>query len=176
MSKLRLDFIQGAGMRQDVGYLLLAVISLLLIAAVLHVSRLKMETSAVYMEINRSQASAHAQQNIKLSEDDKRRVSHMLEASRRISQELNLPWVKLFASLEHARTDDIGVLEILPTAKAGSVRITAEARAYPAMLEYVKRLSQEPVLDEVYLLRHRVDEQSPEKPLQFVVEAAWKLQ
>lgn len=176
MKKLRLDFVQGVGLRQDVGYLLLGLFALLLGTLMLKTAAIEREASQLYDELKQARAEVGGEKKTVLSGEDKRRLGDAMTVAKRISGELNLPWGQFFASLEHAKTDNIGLLEIATEPKSGAVHITAEARAYPAMLDYVARLSKEPALAEVYLIRHRVDEQNPEKPVQFTVEAIWKPQ
>lgn len=102
-----------------------------------------------------------------------------LEAESRRAQEiassLLLPWRDLFAALESASHSDVALLAIEPDHKKRQVRITAEARDFDILVEYLKRLGDAPQLELVRLLRYEVREDDKQRPLRFSVEASWKL-
>ncbi len=90
--------------------------------------------------------------------------------------QLSLPWKDLFEALETTRKNEVAILAIEPDVKKGLVNISAEAKKLDSMLDYVASLQKVALFHEVLILNHQVQEQNPEKPIRFVVQAAWELQ
>jgi Tfp pilus assembly protein PilN len=105
-----------------------------------------------------------------LSEQTQREVV----AARRTLEELTLPWDTLFATIEDAIGGDTALLAIEPDAGKRVVRISGEARSYPAVLGLVARLEASAVLSGVHLSNHQIREDVPERPYQFTLLATWK--
>jgi len=89
---------------------------------------------------------------------------------------LSLPWEALFEALESSQTKEVAVLAIEPDAKKGLVRISAEAKKLESMLDYVANLQKIALFREVLVLNHQIQDQDPEKPIRFVLQAAWEIQ
>jgi len=87
--------------------------------------------------------------------------------------ELNLPWKELFAAVESYSKDDVAVLSIEPDSQKGSVRINAEAKSLDSMLAYLAYLQKTPLFREVELINHQVQEQDPQQPVRFLLQASW---
>ncbi len=90
--------------------------------------------------------------------------------------ELSLPWKELFEALESSQTNEVAVLAIEPDAQKGKVRISAEAKKLESMLDYVASLQKIALFREVLILNHQIQDQDPEKPVRFVLQAAWEIQ
>ena len=90
--------------------------------------------------------------------------------------QLSLPWKDLFAAIETTRTNNVAVLAIEPEVNKGLVNISAEAKKLDSMLDYAASLQKVILFREVVILNHQVQEQDPEKPIRFVVQAAWEKQ
>lgn len=90
--------------------------------------------------------------------------------------QLSLPWKDLFAAIEGTRTNDIAVLSIEPEVSKELVNISAEAKKLDSMLDYAANLHKVALFREVVILNHQVQEQDPEKPIRFVVQAVWGTQ
>jgi hypothetical protein len=91
-------------------------------------------------------------------------------------RQLSLPWKDLFEALEATRTAEVAILAIEPDVNKGLVNISAEAKKLDSMLDYAASLQKVALFHEVLILNHQVQEQDPEKPVRFVVQAAWELQ
>lgn len=101
-----------------------------------------------------------------------------LDNARQILTQLALPWEPLFGAIEAALTRDTALLAIEPDAAKGVVRISGEARNYPAILVLMRRLEQPVtghgvVLSGVHLLNHDVRDDVPERPLHYTLAARW---
>lgn len=90
--------------------------------------------------------------------------------------QLSLPWKDLFAAIETTRTHDVAVLAIEPEVNKGLVNISAEAKKLDSMLDYAARLQKVSLFREVVILNHQAQEQTPEMPIRFVVQATWEKQ
>jgi hypothetical protein len=87
--------------------------------------------------------------------------------------QLNLPWRALYDAIAAATPPGIGMLALEPDARKRSLKITAEAKNSDAMIDYVELLKREEVFAGVTLIRHEINEQDPNKPIRFQLEAEW---
>jgi Tfp pilus assembly protein PilN len=97
-----------------------------------------------------------------------------LLAARDTLRRLSIPWDALFGALEAAQSDRAWLLSIEPDVAQGTVTLTGEARDYLAALSYVANLEQQKALSRVYLAKHEIRPNDPQRPLAFVVSASWK--
>ena len=98
-----------------------------------------------------------------------------VKAAEGVVRNLTLPWATLIETLENAATKDVAVLQIQPDAQQQQLRVTAEARDQGAMWQYVRNLAAAKALEDVHLLNHQVQQDDPQKPLQFSVQATVKI-
>jgi Tfp pilus assembly protein PilN len=87
--------------------------------------------------------------------------------------QLNLPWRALHDAVQSATPAAIALLALEPDAKRRSLRITAEAKSSDDMIAYVERLRGQDGFGAVALVRHEINEQDPNRPIRFQVDAAW---
>jgi Tfp pilus assembly protein PilN len=95
--------------------------------------------------------------------------------ARKTLLKLALPWNDLFKAVESSDDKDVALLGIDPDVQKDLVTISGEARSIDAMLHYVKTLQDAPSLSEVFLRSHQVQQQDPEHPVHFTIEATWTL-
>jgi Tfp pilus assembly protein PilN len=96
-----------------------------------------------------------------------------LEAARQAIDHLAVPWGGVFHALEaHTRTD-IALLAVEPDAAGQTVKLTAAARDFPAVLDYLQDMQAAPVLTDVHLVNHRQEPQDPAWPWRFELQARW---
>jgi hypothetical protein len=108
---------------------------------------------------------------------DPRQLEEEIKRANVILRQLTQPWDALFQALEStsARQEKtIALLTIEPDPEKRQVRITGEAKNLTTMLEYVKRLSDDATLSNVYLLSHQVQTRDPDRPVRFSLSAEWK--
>jgi Tfp pilus assembly protein PilN len=103
------------------------------------------------------------------------RLDEQAKAAEAAVRQLTLPWATLIQILEDATTKDVAVLQVRPEAQQRLLRITAEARNHKAMLLYQRNLAATSVLDDVHLLNHQAQLDDPQKPLQFSIQATFKV-
>jgi len=107
---------------------------------------------------------------------DTEQVARETEQANTVILALSLPWKELFEALEASQTNEVAVLAIEPNAQKGVVRISAEAKKLESMLNYVASLQKIALFREVLILNHQIQDQDPEKPIRFVLQAAWEIQ
>jgi Tfp pilus assembly protein PilN len=88
--------------------------------------------------------------------------------------QLNLPWRALHDAVQAGTPASIALLALEPDAKKNQVRITAEARSSDDMIAYVERLQKVDWFSAVTLARHEINEQDPNRPIRFQLDAQWR--
>lgn len=87
--------------------------------------------------------------------------------------QLTLPWESLFKDIESSQRNHVALLSIEPDSEKRVIKITGEAKDLDAILGYIRFLQKKETLTGVYLQNHRVEQQTGEKPVRFVVAASW---
>lgn len=93
--------------------------------------------------------------------------------AREVLQHLGIPWEDLFAAVEASTNEEVALLGIEPEPEREQVRIIGEAKTYPAVLDYARRLEKSAPLTGVHLQNHQIQAQDPERPVRFVLGAVW---
>jgi Tfp pilus assembly protein PilN len=88
--------------------------------------------------------------------------------------QLNLPWRDVFNAVEAATSKSIALVSLQPDAKRGLVTVVAEAKNSDDMIAYVEQLKKQAFFTSVWLSKHEVNEQDPNKPLRFQLDAQWR--
>ena len=88
--------------------------------------------------------------------------------------QLNLPWRALHDAVQAGTPANIALLALEPDAKRNLVRITAEARSSDDMIAYVEKLQKVDWFSAVILARHEINEQDPNRPIRFQLDAQWR--
>jgi hypothetical protein len=92
-----------------------------------------------------------------------------------VLNQITMPWDKLFQALEWSTGKDMALLAVEPDAEKREVKISGEAKNIPAVLGYLRHLSDQQIFSSVYLQSHQVQQQSPEQPVRFTLIATWKV-
>lgn len=90
--------------------------------------------------------------------------------------QLNLPWRALQDAVAAATPPGVALLALEPDARKRSLRISAEARTSDEMIDYVARLKREELFSDVALTHHEINDQDPNRPIRFELDAAWSPQ
>ena len=112
---------------------------------------------------------------ISTSEKDPEQVALEVKQANSIILELSLPWKELFDAFESSRHSDIAVLAIEPDAQKGLVRISGEAKSLESLPRYIAYLQKISLFQDVALLNHQIQDQDPQKPVRFMLQATWSL-
>jgi hypothetical protein len=104
----------------------------------------------------------------------KQRLDEQVKEVENVMRQLTLPWGELIETVEKAGSNDIAILQLQPEAQQRVLRITAEARTQDAMVDYLKRLADARGFAYVHLLSHQVQQEDPQRPVQFAAQASFK--
>lgn len=99
-----------------------------------------------------------------------------VEHANQVLRQLSLPWDALFTAVEASGGKNIALLSMEPDLKKGMVTISAEAKDFDAMLDYVRQLGKREVFGSVLLQNHQVQQADPQKPIRFSLRAVWKVE
>ncbi len=88
--------------------------------------------------------------------------------------QLNLPWRALHDAVQAGTPASIALLALEPDARRSTVRITAEAKTSEDMIAYVEQLQKDEWFSAVVLTRHEINEQDPNRPIRFQLDARWR--
>jgi hypothetical protein len=94
-----------------------------------------------------------------------------------VERELLIPWTQLLAELEAASRDSaasVSLLQVEPDPEKQLVRITAEVRALPDALAYLRRLQKSAVLRHPMLESHERRKDDPDHPVRIKLSAEWR--
>jgi Tfp pilus assembly protein PilN len=91
-----------------------------------------------------------------------------------VVMQLNLPWRDLRTAVRDATPPSVALLALEPDARKRALRVTAEAKTSEHMIAYVERLKQQALFESVVLSRHEINEQDPNRPIRFQLDAQWR--
>lgn len=88
--------------------------------------------------------------------------------------QLNLPWRELHDAVQAATPPSVALLALEPDARRRVLRITAEAKSSDDMIGYVEQMQAQEWFSGVALTRHEINEQDPNRPIRFQLDAQWR--
>ena len=92
---------------------------------------------------------------------------------RAVVEPLAVPWEGLFAALESVPTRGLQIQELVPDAQARTLRVSGQAQALPAVLAYLDRLADQPLLGQVHLVSSQPQAVDGNPGLSFTLLATW---
>ena len=174
MRRLNLDYRYDHRLMRYSAYLVLFISLVLTIVMVVNYSSISRENanlSALIEKIEgRTQPNKGAFSGSQLNPEQQK---ELVAFSNQIINKLNLPWGDLFQSLGKAHSDEVALLGIEPNIKKGVVKLSGEARNFKAMFDFMRDLNTKSGMKKVYLIEHKVNEQDPDRPIHFTLEASW---
>jgi hypothetical protein len=96
------------------------------------------------------------------------------KAASKVARDLEVPWADMLGALEAIQVKDVALLGVEPSSTRHTIRITAEAKSLPPMLDYLEALRGD-TFSQVVLTSHQDEPQTPGNPIRFVVQAQWRL-
>lgn len=87
--------------------------------------------------------------------------------------QLNLPWRELQDAVLAATPRSVALVAMEPDPRKRVLKITAETKSSDDMVAYVEALKEQESFSGVLLTRHEINEQDPNRPLRFQLEATW---
>lgn len=91
-----------------------------------------------------------------------------------VLQEMTLPWDRLFAKLERARSKEVALLSVQSDMQNRAVRIGGEAKDLRAAIEYSRRLESGGLLYNVYVVGHTMKTGNAQRPVGFSLTGSWR--
>ncbi|MES2741049.1 MAG: hypothetical protein V4754_08850 [Pseudomonadota bacterium] len=88
-------------------------------------------------------------------------------------QQLNLPWRELQDAVAAATPPTVALLALEPDARKQVLKLSAEVKTSEQMIEYIQDLKEQEFFTGVVLTRHEINDQDPNKPIRFQLEAQW---
>ena len=174
--KLDLEFIQQP-LLSSANWLSISIFLISLLMAALawqgyQNQQLKLADSAL-------QLKQFSQQTLPKSQASKKNIAQVTpDEARQLTETVNMlttPWSNLLMAIEEADMQDIALLSLEPNSKKQLVTLTGEAKNLSVVLQYIKLLEQTPMLSQVYLQKHSIDESDVSKPVRFSLLAKWHL-
>jgi len=92
-----------------------------------------------------------------------------------VIDQLNIPWNKLFTTLEQAYSKDIYVLIVSPDLAQRSLNLHASATDIEAAIDFTQRLSINGLLSQIHLIQQEPDQYNTQFPLNFLASATWNI-
>lgn len=176
MARLRLDYQRSMLPFPWAGAVLFALASALMALAIVDSRELSGEADLLEARAGHAAASARAvagrpAAGVRSTADTAQEIKHANE----VLQQLSQPWGELFQAIESASVKQVVLLALEPDAEKHVVKISGEAKNIVAVLEYVKKLSEQKVFSSVYLQSHQIQQQDAEKPVRFTLNASWSV-
>ena len=174
--KLDLEFIQQPALSSanwlSIGIFLASLIMAALAWQGYQNQQLKLADSAL-------QLKQFSQQTLPKSQSTKTNIAQVTpNDTKQLAEAVDLlitPWSALLVAIEQAEMQDIALLSLEPNSKKQLVTLTGEAKNLSVVLQYIKQLQQTPMLSQVYLQKHNIDESDASKPVRFSLLAKWNL-
>lgn len=178
MKQLQIDFappsVQRTLYRTSTRAWVLATVALLLcLAAAVLGYRLLMQQRADQQQLNAALTRAKAPVMVAVAAEQPKISEIQAGAVNAAIMQLNLPWRALHDAIGAATPSTIAMLALEPDARKRSMKITAEAKSSDAMIAYVEELKRQELFADVVLTRHEINEQDPNRPIRFQIEAEW---
>lgn len=95
-----------------------------------------------------------------------------LDAWNAVVRQLNTAWPAVFDLLERRTPTTVALLSVEPEARRLRLRLTAEARNLPDLLDFAQALREDEQVSDVVLVRHDTDEQNPQQPVRLTLDVA----
>lgn len=173
-AKLNLEFVQQP-LLSSTNWLSISIFlaSLLMAALTWHgyqSQQLKLADSA--LQLNRL-----SHQTLPISQSSKTNIAQLTtNETKQLAETVNMlttPWSNLLIAIEQADMPDIALLSLEPNSKKQLVVLTGEGKNLNVVLQYIKLLQQTPILSQVYLQKHSIDQSDVSKPVRFNLLAKW---
>jgi len=128
-----------------------------------------------YLDLNLQLQHAQPSQNLAsvkvinktLPDDEIKQLQDTIE-------ELSKPWGSLLSGLEQIKVKDIALLSMVPSSKKHQLVLNGEAKNMQSALVYIMALEELPMLSQVYLKKHTIDQTNPNEPVAFTIIARWQ--
>ena len=174
MRPLSLDYRRDNPTQHRIGMIVLGVVAAGVVALGIYYQNISSQAMQLEEMVAKVEKKTHPEQlETNTPAVDTRQAGAEIKVANEVIMQLTLPWDELFTALEEANSSNIALLGIEPNATKRLVRVTGEAKNSAALFAYIRVLQANKSMSGVYLKHQQVQEQSPEKPIRFTLDASW---
>jgi Tfp pilus assembly protein PilN len=174
MRPLDLDYRYDNPTQHRIGIVVLALVAAAIVAMGFYYRNLSVQAERLDELVQRVEHKLYpGRSGAKTSTADAQRAGAEIKVANEVIMQLSLPWNELFNALEEANSSNIALLGIEPNANKRVVRVSGEAKNSAALFAYIRILQAHKSMSGVYLKHQQVQEQNPEKPIRFTLDASW---
>jgi hypothetical protein len=174
MRPLFLDYRRDNPTQHRIGMAALALVTMSVLALGGYYRNLSVQAAQMESLVAKVEHKLHpARSGVMTSSADAQQAGAEIKVANEVIMQLTLPWNELFNALEEANSSNIALLGIEPNAAKRQVRVMGEAKNSAALFAYIRILQAGKSMSGVYLKHQQVQEQNPEKPIRFTLDASW---
>ena len=173
MHELELDYQRKPSNITLLGVTVCILAVALLALMIFQYRQLSEQSQIVETELRKIERRINSQADDTGTRHDARTLAREIKQANKVLKMLGLRWDSIFGAVAAAHRKGVALLALAPDPDKRIVKISAEAENFSVMLDYVKRLEEQPALGEVYLQSHNLQKRDPQKPVRFVVMADW---
>ena len=174
MKRLNLDYRQDHRLSQYSAYFLLGLCALIGSIVFIHYTSASTENANLSALIDKVEGVSQSKGSLsKQAQLNPEAQKELILFSNQVINKLNMPWGDLFQSLDKANSAEIALLGIEPNLKKGVIKLSGEAKNFKALFDYMRGLNNKSGMAKVYLIEHKINDQDPDQPIHFTLEASW---
>jgi len=136
-------------------------------------SKMDEESQILQIKLREFESSTMSRVDGASNRQDAYTLAREMKEANHVLKMLGLRWDGVFEAVAIAHGKGVALLALAPDPDKGTVRISAEAKNFSEMLDYVQQLEKQPALGGVHLQSHVLQKSDPQKPVRFVVMANW---
>lgn len=169
MQHLDLDFVRTTPRRPWLGGALLGCGATALLLVWQAGQHGEQDIAGLQLQLARANRAQQAEQAKPAPAED----PNALAAAFGLRRQWRIDWDGLYQALEQAQFKGIALLQLLPDARRGQLKLAGEALSEADLHDYLRRLQQTGRLREAVLAQSAVDEKQPHRPIRFQLQAEW---
>jgi Tfp pilus assembly protein PilN len=151
MRRLNLDYRQDQRLLKYCAYFLMVTCFLMATLVLIHYLRALSENSKLNSLIDKVEGVAQPNlSHVKESQLNPETQKELIAYSNQVITKLNMP-----------------------NLKKGVIKLSGEAKNFKGLFDYMRALNAKSGMDKVYLLEHKINDQDPDQPVHFTLEASW---
>ena len=176
MRAVRINFIQPVStFKRVLRLVILASGVLLVIYSLVQQKHIGAEKTALQWQIGHFVKSDVTQTELARAPNNLNKEYEAIKHMSEVVHQLNIPWNKLFTTLEQATSKDIYVMTVSPNVAQRSLNLQASATDIKATIDFTQRLSVNGTLSQIHLIQEEPDQENTQFPLNFLIAATWNI-
>ena len=155
------------------GALICALALSVLVPAFIYYQKIELQRNVLEARLQQLESRAASRSAAVNVRRDTRALAAEVKQANQVLKMLGLRWDSIFSAVAEAHREGVALLALAPEPEKRTVKISAEAKNFSVMLDYLRRLEEQPALDAVFLQSHNLQNNDPQKPVRFVITADW---